>query len=138
KKNNNMLIKSIAVFCGSKSGTLGLFAAEAAKLGRWMASKNIRLIYGGGRVGLMSAVADAVMNSAGADTSVILQVLDSSEHAEKILTVLLVVVDMHSRKSKMYDLCDAHVILPCCYGTLDELFEMITWNNLSIHDIDIY
>jgi len=133
-----MLIKSIAVFCGSQAGKEELFAREARTLGLWLAFKNIKLVYGGGNVGLMGAVANAVMDSGGTVTGVIPRILDSREQSHKGLTELLVVENMHIRKKKMYELCDAAVILPGGYGTLDELFEMITWNNLSIHDKKIF
>lgn len=133
-----MLIKSMAVFCGSKDGRNELFATEAESLGTWIASRNIRLVYGGGNVGLMGAVANAVMKNGGSVVGVIPEILDARERSHKTITELLVVGDMHVRKRKMYELCDAAVILPGGYGTLDELFEMITWNNLSIHDKNIY
>ncbi|WP_346237175.1 TIGR00730 family Rossman fold protein [Niabella insulamsoli] len=133
-----MSIKSLAVFCGSKDGRSELFRSEAAVLGQWMASRQISLIYGGGNVGLMGIVANAVMDHGGAVTGVIPEILDARERSHKTITELLVVGDMHIRKRKMYELCDAAVILPGGYGTLDELFEMITWNNLSIHDKPIY
>ncbi|WP_460685740.1 LOG family protein [Niabella aquatica] len=133
-----MFIKSMAVFCGSQNGKEELFVEEAKELGRWMASKSIKLVYGGGNVGLMGAVANAVMDNGGIVTGVIPRILDSRERSHKGLTELLVVENMHTRKMKMYELSDAAAILPGGYGTLDELFEMITWNNLSIHDKKIY
>ncbi len=133
-----MSIKSLAVFCGSKDGRDELFTEEAGSLGAWMASRGIRLIYGGGNVGLMGTVANAVMDNGGSVVGVIPEILDARERSHKMITELLVVGDMHIRKRKMYELCDAAVILPGGYGTLDELFEMITWNNLSIHDKSIY
>ena len=138
RKYTTMLIKSLAVFCGSQSGRQQLFEQQATKLGNWMAAKNIQLVYGGGNVGLMGAVANAVMNGGGTVTGVIPELLASRERSHKNLTELLVVENMHIRKKKMYELSDAAVILPGGYGTLDELFEMITWNNLSIHDKNIY
>lgn len=133
-----MPIKSMAVFCGSQNGKEEVFVQEAKRLGLWMASKSIKLVYGGGNVGLMGAVANAVMDNGGTVTGVIPRILDSRERSHKGLTELLVVENMHVRKMKMYELCDAAAILPGGYGTLDELFEMITWNNLSIHDKPIY
>jgi uncharacterized protein (TIGR00730 family) len=133
-----MSVRSIAVFCGSKDGRDELFITEAASLGTWMAAKNIKLVYGGGNVGLMGAVANAVMENGGSVIGVIPEILDARERSHKTITELLIVGDMHIRKRKMYELCDVAVILPGGYGTLDELFEMITWNNLSIHDKNIY
>lgn len=133
-----MAIRSIAVFCGSKNGRDERFTAEAQRLGAWMASQQIKLIYGGGNVGLMGTVANAAMEQGGNVVGVIPQVLDAREVSHKTITELLIVGDMHTRKRKMYELCDAAIVLPGGYGTLDELFEMITWNNLSIHDKNIY
>lgn len=132
------MIKSLAVFCGSQNGTDVLFQKQADDLGRWMASRKINLVYGGGNVGLMGIVANAVLQGRGIVTGVIPKILDKQERSHKGLTELLIVDDMHTRKKKMYEMCDAAIILPGGYGTLDEMFEMITWNNLSIHDKEIY
>ncbi len=129
---------SMAVFCGSQNGTVALYEQEAKTLGQWAASKKIHLVYGGGNVGLMGAVANAALGGGGQVTGIIPHILDKREHSHKGLTALLVVENMHIRKMKMYELCDAAIILPGGYGTLDELFEMITWNNLAIHDKHIY
>lgn len=133
-----MAIRSIAVFCGSKNGNNPVYVQHAVQLGRLLAQYDITLIYGGGSVGLMGAVADAVMNDGGKVTGVIPQVLVDWERQHKALSELLVVDNMHTRKKKMYELCDAAVILPGGFGTLDELFEMVTWNQLSIHDKTIF
>jgi len=133
-----MEVKSIAVFCGSKNGNNELFEQEARALGQWMAAAQLHLVYGGGNMGLMGAVANAVLEGGGQVTGVIPQILDKRERSHQGLTQLMVVETMHIRKMKMYELCDIAVILPGGYGTLDELFEMITWNNLSIHDKKIY
>lgn len=133
-----MSVKSLAVFCGSRDGRETLYTEEARKLGQWMASKKIRLVYGGGNAGLMGAIANAVLEGGGEVFGVIPKILDARERSHRQLTQLLVVDTMHIRKKTMYDLCDAAVILPGGYGTLDELFEMITWNNLSIHDKQIF
>lgn len=138
RKFTGMIIKCIAVFCGSQNGNNALFEQEAGALGKWIASKNMHLVYGGGNVGLMGTVANAVLEGGGTVTGVIPQILDKRERSHRGLTELMVVESMHIRKMKMYELCDAAVILPGGYGTLDELFEMITWNNLSIHDKPIY
>jgi len=99
----------------------------------FLAKNEIRLIYGGGKKGLMGVVADAVMDNGGQVMGVIPEVLIGWEHQHTGLTDLQVVEDMHARKKIMYDLCDAAVILPGGYGTLDEMFEMLTWNTLKIH-----
>jgi uncharacterized protein (TIGR00730 family) len=96
------------------------------------------LIYGGGSTGIMGAVADAMMEGGGKVIGIITKKLVDWEHQHEGITDLSVVDDMHIRKQKMYDLCDAAVILPGGVGTLDEFFEMVTWNQLSIHDKKIY
>ena len=132
------MIKSIAVFCGSKTGSNSKFSSDAEALGKLLASKNVQLIYGGGSVGLMGIVANAVLQGGGQVVGVIPGILDKLERSHKTITELLIVDDMHARKKKMYERCEAAVILPGGYGTMDELFEMITWNNLSIHDKKIF
>jgi uncharacterized protein (TIGR00730 family) len=129
-----MPIRSLAVFCGSKTGKNPLFLQHASELGELCASHGIRVIYGGGSVGIMGAIADETMRHGGGVTGVIPQVLVDWERQHNHLSELLVVDNMHTRKKKMYDLCDAAIILPGGFGTLDELFEMVTWNQLSIHD----
>ncbi|HSU49167.1 MAG TPA: TIGR00730 family Rossman fold protein [Segetibacter sp.] len=129
-----MIIKSIAVFCGSQNGSDPIFTQHAKELGEFLGKNNITLIYGGGRKGLMGAVADAVMQNGGKVTGIIPEVLIGWEHQHTGITDLQIVADMHARKKIMYDLCDAAVILPGGNGTLDEMFEMLTWNTLKIHD----
>ena len=129
-----MSYSSVAVFCGSQLGTNPLFEQHARELGSYMGENNITLIYGGGRKGLMGAVADAVMEKNGKVIGVIPEVLIGWEHQHTGITDLQIVQDMHARKKIMYDLCDAAVILPGGNGTLDEMFEMLTWNTLKIHD----
>ena len=126
--------KSVAVFCGSKKGKNKLFVQHAEQIGLILAQKNIQLIYGGGRNGLMGIVANTVLKNNGSVIGVIPSLLNEKEHQHEKLTALHVVGDMHTRKKMMYELSDAAVILPGGYGTLDELFEMITWNQLNIHD----
>ncbi len=103
-----------------------------------MADRGLTLVYGGGKVGLMGAAADSVMGHHGTVKGVIPQVLVDWEHQHENISELLVVEDMHVRKRKMYELCDGAIILPGGFGTLDELFEMLTWNQLSIHDKKIF
>ena len=129
-----MPIHSLAVFCGSKNGNNPLYKEHTIQLGKLMAENNITLIYGGGNVGIMGTIADEVMNNGGKVIGVIPKVLVDWERQHDSITELLVVDNMHIRKKKMYDLCDAAIILPGGFGTLDELFEMVTWNQLSIHD----
>jgi hypothetical protein len=129
-----MKINSLAVFCGSKKGNDTSYIQHADALGKLLAENNIMLIYGGGKVGIMGALADAVMKHNGKVIGVIPKVLVDWEHQHDGITDLMVVEDMHTRKKRMYDLCDAALVLPGGFGTLDEMFEMITWNQLSIHD----
>ena len=131
-------INKLAIFCGSKTGNNGLYQQHALELATIMAEHKIELVYGGGRKGIMGIVADTVMMNGGIVKGVIPQVLVDWEHQHEGITDLSVVDDMHIRKQKMYDLCDAAVILPGGVGTLDEFFEMVTWNQLSIHDKKIY
>ncbi len=133
-----MNVHSLAVFCGSKNGNNPIFIDHAVELGELMANNNIRLVYGGGNVGIMGAIANAVMGAGGKVTGVIPEVLVAWERQHTAITELVVVDNMHTRKKKMYDLCDAAIILPGGFGTLDELFEMVTWNQLSIHDKHIF
>jgi len=131
-------IRSLAVFCGSKNGNTPLFRQHATQLGEVMVTHNVSLVYGGGNVGIMGLIADTVMNNGGKAIGVIPQVLVEWERQHNALSELFVADDMHSRKKKMYELCDAAIILPGGFGTLDEMFEMITWNQLSIHDKQIF
>jgi uncharacterized protein (TIGR00730 family) len=133
-----MRIKAIAVFCGSKNGNNPLYARHASALGEILAQNNVMLIYGGGSTGIMGAIADTVIDNNGKVTGVIPKVLVDWERQHENITELIVVEDMHSRKKKLYELCDAAVILPGGFGTLDELFEMLTWNQLSIHNKPIF
>ena len=129
-----MSVERIAVFCGSKSGTSAVFVAQATELGTLLALRGKTLVYGGGSVGIMGAVADAVMQGGGQVIGVITELLLTWEQQHTGITDLRVVPDMHVRKKMMYELSDAAIILPGGNGTLDELFEMLTWNTLQIHD----
>lgn len=129
-----MNLKSIAVFCGSQNGSNTLFVQHATELGSYMGRNNITLIYGGGKKGLMGAVANAALENGGKVTGIIPEVLIGWEHQHTGITDLQVVADMHARKKIMYHLCDAAIILPGGNGTLDEMFEMLTWNTLKIHN----
>jgi uncharacterized protein (TIGR00730 family) len=133
-----MIIEAVAVFCGSKNGNNPLYKEHAVELGKYLAMLKLKLVYGGAREGLMGAVADAVLAHGGTVMGVIPKVLTAWEHQHLGLTELAVVPDMHSRKKMMYDMSDAAIILPGGFGTLDELFEMLTWNQLKIHDKKIY
>ncbi len=133
-----MAVGSLAVFCGSHDGNNPSYASAAIELGTLMAKHQVKLVYGGGKVGIMGKVADAVMAAGGTVTGVIPEVLLAWEKYHKDITELIVAEDMHSRKKMLYSLCDAAIVLPGGHGTLDELFEMLTWNQLSIHDKQIF
>ena len=126
-------IKSIAVYCGSKPGAKSAYAIVARELGAQMAARGIRLVFGGGRMGIMGEVADQVLAGGGKVTGVIPHFLDDLEVAHKGVTELIVVENMHERKHIMYTRSDAFVILPGGLGTLDECMEIITWKQLQIH-----
>lgn len=128
------MIQSVAVFCGSAAGKKNIYMQHAGDVGHVLALRKLKLVYGGGRKGLMGAVADAALENGGHVTGVITEQLKDLEHMHQNLTEIFVVADMHTRKKMMYELCDMAIILAGGYGTLDELFEMITWNQLSIHN----
>lgn len=132
-----MAIKSIAVFCGSKNGNNPLYLQHATAVGKLLAEQQITVVYGGGNKGLMGAVANAVLQHNGKIIGVMPKVLMDWEHQHIGLTELHEVADMHVRKAMLFEKCDAAIILAGGYGTLDELFEMLTWNQLSIHDKQI-
>jgi uncharacterized protein (TIGR00730 family) len=126
-------MRRICVFCGAASGHDPLYAATAARLGQELAARGIGLVTGGGKVGLMGAVADAALEAGGAVTGVIPRDLEEREVAHRGLTRLHVVETLHERKELMHQLSDAFVALPGGFGTLDELMETITWAQLGIH-----
>jgi len=126
------LLRRICVFCGSSSGVRPIHAQAAAAVGRLLSRRVIELVYGGGNVGLMGAVADACLNDGGRVVGVIPQALLDKEVAHTGLTELRIVGSMHERKSVMAELADAFVALPGGYGTWEEFFEVLTWSQLGI------
>ncbi|HVY74103.1 MAG TPA: TIGR00730 family Rossman fold protein [Puia sp.] len=135
---DGMHIESVAVFCGSNLGNNPVFAEQVKELGKLLAMLKIRLVYGGGHKGLMGILADAVLEQEGHIMGVIPQILVEAEQQHKGLSEIAVVPDMHTRKKMIYERCDAVIVLPGGFGTLDELFEILTWNQLRIHDKKIY
>ena len=127
-------ISSLAVFCGSNQGRGTRFTDVATRLGRYCGLNSIRIVYGGGRVGLMGVVADAAMANGGEVVGVITRALEEKEVAHESLSSLLVVDTMHERKAVMADAADGFVMLPGGFGTLDEFFEALTWTQLGIHE----
>ncbi len=128
-----MSLRSICVFCGASRGANPVYEQAAQDLGRVLASKGIRLIYGGGAVGLMGVVADAAMAAGGEVIGIIPQSLKDAEVGHTGLTRLEVVDGMHARKARMAELADAFIALPGGLGTLEELFEVWTWGQLGYH-----
>jgi uncharacterized protein (TIGR00730 family) len=126
-------MKNITVFCGSSFGTDEIFKEQAELLGKTLAKQNIGLVYGGANVGLMGAVADGALSESGTVIGVLPNFLRSKEIAHQGLTELFLVESMHERKTKMNDLCDGVIALPGGFGTLEELFEMLTWAQLGLH-----
>jgi uncharacterized protein (TIGR00730 family) len=127
-------IASVCVYCGSSLGANPRHAEAARQLGAALAEHGIRLVYGGGRIGLMGQVADAVLAGGGHVIGVIPEHLQVQEKGHRGVTELHVVASMHERKNLMFELSDAFVILPGGFGTLDEAFEMLTWRQLQLHD----
>ena len=125
-------MKTLCVYCGSNAGSDPAYAALARDLGTRLARDGIALVYGGGNVGLMGIVADAVLAGGGEVIGVIPQQLVDWEVAHKGVTRLEVVDSMHTRKARMFELADGFVALPGGFGTLDEMFEMLTWRQLGL------
>ncbi len=125
-------MQSIVVYCGSNPGNKALYAEAAYELGAALARRNIKLIYGGGNMGLMGRVADGSMDNAGFVTGIIPNFLAKLEVAHKTLSELHFVDTMHERKAKMVSMSDGVIALPGGYGTFDELFEILTWAQLRI------
>ena len=128
------VIRSVAVFCGSRVGASPAYRDAAIALGHGLAEAGIGLVFGGGRIGLMGAVAGAVLAAGGTAIGVIPAFLTRREVAHSGLTELIVTDSMHERKARMYELSDAFVVLPGGLGTLDEAMEVITWRQLGLHD----
>jgi uncharacterized protein (TIGR00730 family) len=126
-------MKSIAVYCGASVGAKPLYADAARELARTLVEHNIALVYGGGKVGLMGVIADEVLRLGGEATGVIPRALLEREVGHTGLTRMFVVKDMHERKAMMSDLADGFIAMPGGMGTLEELFEMVTWSQLGIH-----
>jgi uncharacterized protein (TIGR00730 family) len=128
-----MDIRKLCVFCGSSSGNDPVYSGAAQSLGRMLVRRGVGLVYGGGSVGLMGVLADAVLAAGGEVTGVIPSALAAKEIQHTGLTHSHVVDNMHARKALMNELSDAFVALPGGYGTLEELFEVVTWAQLGLH-----
>ena len=126
-------MKRICVFCGSQVGTNPLYRQAAQELGHLLVQRGYGLVYGGGHVGLMGVIADAVLQGGGEVIGVIPEAMVARELAHRGVTQLYVVASMHERKARMAELAEAFIALPGGYGTLEEFFEVVTWAQLGIH-----
>ena len=126
--------RAVAVFCGSRRGADPAYAAAAAALGRGLAEAGIKLVYGGGRIGLMGVVADAALAAGGQVLGVIPEFLQRREVVHAGLGELEVTDSMHERKRRMFDAADAFIVMPGGLGTFDEAIEITTWRQLGLHD----
>ena len=126
-------MRRVCVFCGSSAGSHPQYAAQMEVLGHALAEREIELVYGGGRIGLMGVIADAVLAHGGKVTGVIPESITRVEVAHSGLTELMVVKDMHERKATMAQLADGFIAAPGGIGTLEELFEIWTWGQLGLH-----
>lgn len=129
-----MNISSVCVYCGSSSVANPEYTALARAFGESLAVRGVTMIFGGGRVGLMGAAADACLSAGGKVIGIIPEFLERHEVGHGGVTELLIVDSMHTRKAKMADMSDAFVVLPGGFGTLDEFFEILTWKQLGLHD----
>ncbi len=126
-------MKRITIFCGSSMGNKAIFKNTTDALGQALVKRNIELVYGGAKVGIMGAIADAVLAAGGKAIGVLPAFLQQKELAHEGLTELILVETMHERKTIMNELCDGALALPGGFGTLEELFEMLTWGQLGLH-----
>lgn len=132
--SESAVIESVCVYCGSRVGARAIYRETAAALGRAVATAGIRLVYGGARVGLMGAMADAARDAGGSVLGVIPRQLTERELAHDGLTELQIVASMHERKLVMSEAADAFIAMPGGFGTLEEFFEAVTWHQLGHHD----
>jgi hypothetical protein len=130
-------MKSIVVFCGSSEGVNVVYASNAYELGETFAKKNIQLVYGGAKIGIMGKVAEGALTNGGKVIGVIPEFLTLKEVFHEGLTELIVTQNMQQRKLKMHDLSDGIIMLPGGFGTLEEFFEMLTWSQLGLHQYPI-
>src|SRR5512146_3528339 len=126
-------MRRICVFCGSSSGVRPVYRAAAERVGRYLAERGIGVVFGGGKVGLMGALADAALTAGGEVVGVIPGHLMAREVGHNGLTKMHVVGSMHERKAMMADLSDAFIALPGGYGTFEEFCEVLTWSQLGLH-----
>ena len=128
-----MKLKRVCIYCGSSIGAKPEYAAAARSLGKILVERKLELVYGGGNIGLMGVVADAVIEAGGKVTGVIPEALEAKEVAHRGLTKLHVVKSMHERKALMVSLADAFIAMPGGFGTFEEFCEVLTWAQLGLH-----
>jgi uncharacterized protein (TIGR00730 family) len=126
-------MKSICVYCGSADHVPAVYLEAARRMGTKLAGEGLSLVYGGGRTGLMGALADAVLEAGGECIGVITESMNTPALAHARLTRLEVTASIHQRKARMYELADGYIALPGGFGTLDELFETLTWGQIGEH-----
>ena len=126
-------MKTLAIFCGSSPGRSDAYVDGAKQLGTWLGENGFNVVYGGGMIGMMGAIANAAMEAGSQVTGVIPDFLARKEIAHEGIHRLEVVANMHERKRMMYEMCDGVLILPGGFGTLDEMFEIVTWSQLGQH-----
>jgi uncharacterized protein (TIGR00730 family) len=131
-------MRSITIFCGSRDGLDPRYVEQARELGLLLAGKGLRIVFGGGRKGLMGALADGMLEGGGTVTGIIPRMLLEWEVQHTGVTELIITESMHERKTLLYKMCDAAIVLPGGYGTLDEMFELLTWNQLNLHDKKVF
>lgn len=130
-------IRSVCVFCGSREGNDPAYRAAAVRFGTLLGERGVRLIYGGGSIGLMGVLAEAALAAGGEVVGVIPDFLMKYEISHARLTDLVITGSMHDRKRRMFEMADGFVVLPGGLGTLDETFEIVTWKQLRLHDAPI-
>ena len=128
------MMKSVCVFCGSSDDVGAHYLAAARQMGGVLARRDLRLVYGGGRTGLMGAVADGALEAGGEVIGVMIPSMNTAVLAHAGLTRMDMVPEMHARKARMHELSDAYIALPGGFGTFDELFEAITWGQIGVHE----
>lgn len=128
-----MTLRRVCVFCGSRTGVDDSYRAAAVELGRLMVQSNCGLVYGGGSVGLMGVIADAVLDAGGEVIGVIPEALATAELLHPRVPTMHVVPTMHARKALMAELSDAFIAMPGGFGTFEEFFEVVTWSQLRLH-----
>ncbi len=127
-------MRSVCVFCGSSDAVAPAYLAAAREIGRVIAGRGLRLVFGGGRTGLMGAVADGALGAGGEVIGVMIPSMNTQALAHPGLTRMDMVPDMHARKARMHELSDAYIALPGGFGTFDELFEALTWGQIGEHE----